>query len=99
MYEPLAWTVSTTCGKRRSDGKLLVDVNEAHLFPGLDLCVGIDIRSVDVCPGGRVDGGSLSDQERPRGRRTLCVILHAKVGVDMILGGSSAGERRENDAV
>ena len=76
-----------------------MDVNEANLFPGLDLCIGIDVRSMGVCPGGRVDGGGLSYQERPRGRRTLCVILHTKVGVDMILGGSRAGERRKDDAV
>jgi len=77
-----------------------VDVNEAYLLPGLDLFVGINIWSMNVCPGGRVDGGSLSYQERPRDRRTLSVILHTKVGsVDVVLGGSGAGERRKNDAV
>ena len=93
MYEPLAWTASTTCGKWRSDGKLSADMNEAHLFPGLDLCIGIDVGSVEVCPGGRMDGGGLRYQERSRGRRALCVILHTEVGVDMVLGGSGAGER------
>jgi len=71
MYEPLAWTASTTCGKWSSDGRLSVVMNEAHLFPGLDLCVGVDVRSVGVCPGGGVDGGRLSYQERSGGRRTL----------------------------
>jgi len=99
MYEPLAWTASTTCGKWRSDGSLSVDVNGAHLFPGLDLCIGVDVRSVRVCPSGRVDGGSLGYQKRSRGRRTLCVILYTKVGMDMILGGPRAGERGKNDAV
>jgi len=99
MYEPLAWTASTTCGNWRSDGGLLADVNGARLFPGLDLWIGIDVRSVEVCPGGRVDGGGLGYQEGSRGRRTLCVVLHTKVGMDMILGGSRAGERRKDDAV
>jgi hypothetical protein len=27
MYEPLAWTASTTCGAERLDRVLLVDVN------------------------------------------------------------------------
>jgi len=76
-----------------------VDVNGARLFPGLDLWIGIDVRSVEVCPGGRVDGGGLGYQKRSRGRRTLCVILHTKVGMDMILCGSRAGERRKDDAM
>jgi len=74
-------------------------LNEAHLFPGFDLCIGVDVRSVGVCPGGRVDGGRLSYQERSGGRRTLRVILHPKVGMDVVLGGSRAGERRKDDAV
>ena len=78
---------------------LSVDVNEARLLPGLDLCVGINIRSMEVCPGSRVDGGGLSYQKRSRGRRTLCVVLHAEVGMDMALGGSGPSERRKNDAV
>jgi len=55
---------------------------------------------VEVCTGSGVDGGSLSYQERPRGRRALSVILHTKVGsMDVILGGPRAGERRKNNAV
>ena len=100
MYEPLAWTVSTTCGERRSDRRLSVDANDAYLLPGLDLFIGINIWSIGVCPGGRVDGGSLSYQERPTSRRALSVILYTKAGgMDMVLGGPGAGERRKNDAV
>ena len=76
-----------------------MNVSEAHLLPGLDLRIGVDVRSVEVCPSGRVDGGSLGYQERSRGRRTLCVILHTEVGMDMILGGSRAGERGKDDTV
>ena len=99
MYEPFAWTASTTCGKWRSDGSVSVDVNGAHLFPGLDLRVGVDVWSVRVCPGGRVDGGGLTYQKRSGGGRTLCVVLHTKVCMEMILGGSKAGERGKDDAV
>jgi len=60
----------------------------------------MNIWSMEVCPGGGVDGGSLSYQERPRARRALSVILHTKVGsMDMILGSLGAGERRKNDTV
>jgi len=66
MYEPLAWTASTTCEKGRSDRKLLAGANEVHLLPGLDLCIGVDIRSVEVRPGRGMDGGGLCYQKRSR---------------------------------
>ena len=99
MYEPLAWTPSTTCWTGRSDRTIPVDVNGAHLLPSLDLFIGVDVRNMMVCPSCRVDGGSLGYQKRSGSRRTLCVIFDTHVGVDMVLGGSRAGERRKDDAV
>jgi hypothetical protein len=52
-----------------------------------------------VCPGLWVDGGGLSHQKRSRECRTLSVVVHAKLGVDVVLGRSRAGERRKNDAM
>jgi hypothetical protein len=46
-----------------------------------------------------MNGGGLSYQKRPGDGGTLSVILHTKLGVDVVLGGSSAGERGKNDAV
>jgi hypothetical protein len=46
-----------------------------------------------------MNGGGLSYQKRPGDGRTLSVILHTKLGVDMVLGCSRAGERCKNDAV
>jgi hypothetical protein len=46
-----------------------------------------------------MNSGGLSYQKRPREGGTLSVILHTKIGMDMVLGGSRAGERREDDAM
>ena len=63
MYEPLAWTASTTYETERSGRELLVGVNNAHLLPGLDLRIGVDVRSMEPCPGHRVDDSSLGYQK------------------------------------
>jgi hypothetical protein len=41
-----------------------MDGNKTYLLPGLDLSIGVDIRSVGVCPSGRVDDGTLCYQKR-----------------------------------
>jgi hypothetical protein len=41
----------------------------------------------------------LGYQKRPGGGGTLGVILHTKIGVNVVLGGSRAGERGKDDAV
>jgi len=74
-------------------------VNKTYLLPSLDLSVGVNIWDMGVCPSRRVDDGGLSYQERSRDRRTLGVILHAKLGVNVVLGRSRAGERRKDDAM
>jgi len=71
----------------------------AYLLPGLDLSIGVDIWSVEVCPSLRVDDGSLGYQKRPGERRTLCVVVHGELGVNVVLGRSRPGERRKNDAM
>jgi hypothetical protein len=76
-----------------------VDVNKTYLLPGLDLTIGVDIRSVGYVSSRRVDDGSLSYQKRSRDRRTLCVIVHTELGVNVVLGSSRPGERCKNDAM
>ena len=98
MYEPLAWTAFTTCGMG-SDSGLLVGMSKTHLLPSPDLRIGVNVRSMVVRPGGRVDGAGLGYQQRSRNRRTLGIILHTQFGVDVILGSSNTGERCENDVV
>ena len=46
-----------------------------------------------------MDDGTLGYQKRSRERRTLGVIVHTEVGVDVVLGRSRPGERSENDAM
>jgi hypothetical protein len=46
-----------------------------------------------------VNGGGLGYQKRPWVGRTLGVIIHSKLGVNVILRCSRAGERGENDAM
>jgi len=82
-----------------SDRGLLVGVNKAYLLPGLDLSISINIWSMAECPSRRVDDSSLSYQQRSRDRRTLCVIVYAKLSVNVVLGRSTAGEGRKNDAM
>ena len=83
-----------------SDGVLLAGgVNETNLLPGLDLSVGVNIRSMGPRPSRRVDDGTLSYQKRPRHGGTLGVILQTQACVNVVLGGSRAAERCENDAV
>ena len=62
MYDPLAWTASTTCGMevRRV---VVVAVNETHLLPGLDLGISVNVRSMVIRPSGRVDGAGLGYQK------------------------------------
>ena len=74
-------------------------VNKTYLLPRLDLSVGVNVRSVLECPGGRVDDGGLSYQKRSRGFRTLSVILHTKLGVDVVFSSPRAGERGKDNAV
>ena len=52
-----------------------------------------------ICPSCRVDDGGLSYQKRSRNSRTLGVIVHTQLGVNMILGRPAAGERRKDDAM
>ena len=63
MYEPLAWTASTTCRTKRSDNGLFLGANGAYLLPALDLSIGVNIRSMGVRPGCRVVGGGFSYQK------------------------------------
>ena len=74
-------------------------MNKTYLLPSLDLSIGVNIWSMWVCPSRRVDDGSLSYQKRSRDRRTLCVIVHAKLGVNVVLGCSRAAERGKDDAM
>ena len=76
-----------------------MDVNDTDLPPGLDLSIGVNIWNIMECPGCGVNDGALSYQKRSGERRTLRVIFHAELGVDVILRRSTAGERRENDTV
>ena len=82
-----------------SDRVVSVAVNKTHPLPGLDLSIGVNVRCVVVSPGGRVDGSGLGYQKRSGDRGTLGIILHTQFGVNVVFGGSSAGERCENNAV
>ena len=46
-----------------------------------------------------MDDGSLGYQERSRERRTLCIVVHSELGVNVVLGCTRPGERRKNDAM
>lgn len=74
-----------------------MSVNDTNLFPGLDLGISVDVRGIVECPGRGVNGGRLGYQKRSGEDGTLGVIFHAELGVNVIVGSSNAGERREND--
>ena len=78
---------------------LLGDGDETYLLPCLDLGISVDVRSVGERPSRRVDGGGLGYQEGPRERRTLCVVVHTELGVDVVLVRPSPGERGKDDAM
>lgn len=78
---------------------VLAGVGKPYLLPGLDLLIGINIWSVVKGSSCRVNDGALCYQERPGVRRTLRVVIHSELGVNVILGGSSTGKRRKDDSV
>jgi hypothetical protein len=99
MYEPLAWTASTIYGTQVSDSGFPVDVNNTNLLPCLDLSISVNIRSALQCPGRGVNCRRLGYQKRSRECGTLGVIVHAELGVDVIVVRSNAGERRKDDTM
>ena len=46
-----------------------------------------------------MDDGSLGYQKRSGERRTLRVVVHSELGVNVVLGRSRPAERRKNDAM
>ena len=82
-----------------SDSGYPVDINNANLPPGSDLSICVNIWGIVECPGRGVDDGGFSYQKRSGECRTLSVIFHAKLGVNMSLGRPNAGERRKDDTM
>ena len=52
-----------SAGRRGQTEESLVDANGAYLLPGLDLGIGVNIGSMELCPSLRVDGGTLRYQK------------------------------------
>lgn len=76
------------------------DGEVTHALPGRNLvCVpnAGDIDGYAARPGRDVRG--FGDEERARDRRTLGVVLNGDVTVDVLVVGTHAGERGEDDAV
>ena len=57
------------------------------------------MRNVVECPGGGVNQRGFCYQKRTGEGRTLGVIVHTELGVNMILGRSGTGERGEDYAM
>ena len=97
MYEPLAWTASTICGRGISEGEQQADVNDTNFLPGFYLGISVNIWDVPECPGGGVNQGCLSDQKGSRECGALGIIFHPEFCVNVIIARSSTGEGGEDD--